>query len=428
MGVHCNQVTSPRSHSRSRSPCTSPRVTCPRSYLRSGRCPLESQAAQLLQQTAHPALVNLPHSAFEIVCNSEGGEKLCWDSSTIHEWKATLVGHKGQAAPMALLHCLVSNLAETYRLQVSRAQANGKPPCLTVPSASLAPQRVIADIVLASFSAVLHSQQELQLTRIVFSVEDASMQRALAKAWERLRVDFCGGETTWKCICNRCGGVHETLACPNFVQSAGCDPDAQLRAEAMCRNSTPNATLFTSRDDRERVYEQPSTTSPKKVPSRKPPPNLASGYQELPHGDSGSGLLSPTDCHLSPIKAKSQNISENIGYNAEIHEPMKVSEPSSKSYDWKPLKPDSGNSSNQNGCRPKPLIASATYVQLLQLQPGFSELDLRTAYKKAVLQWHPDRPVWQGSTEKELQEAADMFRRVKEAYDVLSNKTSKCKV
>jgi len=383
---------------------------------------LEFGAAQLLQQTAHAALVNLPDSAFHIVCNSEGEEKLCWDSSTIHEWKSKLVGHRGQAVPMALLHCLVSDLAETYRLQVSRAHANGKPPCLTVPSAALAPQRVVADIALASFSAVLHLQRELQLTQVVFSVEDASMQRALAKARERLRAHF--GEATWKCICNRCGGVHETLACPNFVQSPECDPDAQLRAEALCRNSTPNAALFTSRDDRERLYEQSQATSPNKVPFRKP--QLESVYQLLPHGD--SGLLSPKDCSLSPIKAKSQNASGKIGYDADACEPTKFCAPSCESQDGKAFKPDSGISWNHNGCRPKPLIGSATPLQLLQLQPAFSEVDLRTAYKKAVLQWHPDRPIWQGSTEKELQEAADMFRRVKEAYEFLSKRAPKCNV
>lgn len=389
---------------------------------------MELEAAQLLQQTAHPALVKLPSSEFTFVCFSQNEKTLSWDSKTIHEWKSKLLGHKGRSAPTALLHLMVSNLAEVYRVQVSCALADGKPLNLPVPSAPLAPQRVVSDIVLASLSAVLHSHKEFQLRQVVFSVEEASMQRALAKACERLRTahaDFHGGEAKWTCVCNRCGGAHDTLSCPNFVQSHDCDPDAQLRAEAFCRNSTPNATLLTSRYEREQVSAKCEASSPKNAASHKV--ESVTGYQQLPHGDDGP-LSSPKDCYLSPKKYRKVAGNARRASDFCMTQPANASEPGNgSSCDQKRSALGSGERCYDQVRRPKPAGAHATPLQLLELQSGFSDQDLRNAYKKAVLQWHPDRPLWQGASEKDLQEAADMFRRIKEAYDVLSKRGAKAK-
>jgi molecular chaperone DnaJ len=74
-------------------------------------------------------------------------------------------------------------------------------------------------------------------------------------------------------------------------------------------------------------------------------------------------------------------------------------------------------------CRPKPCTANATPLEVLNLPKNFTDQDLRSAYKKAVLVWHPDRPVWQNASQEERQAATDMFRRVKEAYDMLCAKS-----
>jgi len=443
-----------RSQLRSRSPCTSPRVTSPRpsprtsprSFLRGGRCHLEPQAALLLQQTAHPSLRNLPQSALHFTCSSfENEDNLQWNSKVIQEWKSKLVGNKGRADPTGLLHCLVSSLAETYRLQVSRAQADGKRLCLTVPSAKLAPPQVLADIVFASLSAAMHSQQGFQLTQIAFLMEDMNMCRPLVKALERLHAGFRGVDASLTCTCNRCGGAHGTLECPHFVQSAEHDPDAQLRAEATCRGSTPNAALYTPREESEPAWVEAMVEAIlKKFQSEQPTAACRSelvqcqpAHQQIPHGD--TGLLSPKDCNFraSKFRKKMQEMLDvgNVGCDQDMPEQTQSSEPGNcQSCDAKAFEFDSAKRCNvlyshaQSMCRPQPCSASATPLQILGLQVGFSEQDLRAAYKRAVLLWHPDRPVWQGSSQTQLQDAADMFRRIKEAYESLCKKDSRLKV
>mmetsp|Transcript_46705 Transcript_46705/g.82844 ORF Transcript_46705/g.82844 Transcript_46705/m.82844 type:complete len:326 (-) Transcript_46705:109-1086(-) len=64
-------------------------------------------------------------------------------------------------------------------------------------------------------------------------------------------------------------------------------------------------------------------------------------------------------------------------------------------------------------------------LELLGLRPGFTDEELRAAYKKAAMKWHPDRPAWRAAGEAEVRHATEMFQKVKDAYDLLSGKPSR---
>merc|ERR1712224_564604 len=153
---------------------------------------------------------------------------------------------------------------------------------------------------------------------------------------------------------------------------------------------------------------------PTEASSRKS--QCAIGYQQLPHGDQ--------QLPLSPGNSCSQQSRKISGSATSFSEELDQTQASNARCNNLGSLKCSGEKKWYPECRPKPCSASATPLQLLNLQIGFSEQDLRAAFKKAVLIWHPDRPVWQGSSEKDLQDATDMFRRVKQAYEVLSTKNS----
>ena len=59
------------------------------------------------------------------------------------------------------------------------------------------------------------------------------------------------------------------------------------------------------------------------------------------------------------------------------------------------------------------------YYEVLGLQKGASEDDIKQAYRKAALKWHPDR--WVNGTDKEKKTAEEKFKEASEAYSVLSD-------
>src|SRR6476619_6922841 len=56
----------------------------------------------------------------------------------------------------------------------------------------------------------------------------------------------------------------------------------------------------------------------------------------------------------------------------------------------------------------------ADFYQTLGVARGASELEIKTAYRKQAMQWHPDRN--NGS-----KEAEEQFKAITEAYDVLKD-------
>ncbi len=65
------------------------------------------------------------------------------------------------------------------------------------------------------------------------------------------------------------------------------------------------------------------------------------------------------------------------------------------------------------------------YYEVLGLQKGASEDDIKQAYRKAALKWHPDR--WVNGTDAEKKTAEENFKEASEAYSVLSDKDKRAR-
>lgn len=65
------------------------------------------------------------------------------------------------------------------------------------------------------------------------------------------------------------------------------------------------------------------------------------------------------------------------------------------------------------------------YYEVLGLQKGASEDEIKGAYRKAALKWHPDR--WVSGTDAEKKTAEEKFKEASEAYSVLSDPDKKAK-
>ncbi len=65
------------------------------------------------------------------------------------------------------------------------------------------------------------------------------------------------------------------------------------------------------------------------------------------------------------------------------------------------------------------------YYEVLGLQKGASVDEIKSAYRKAALKWHPDR--WVSGTDEEKKTAEARFKEASEAYSVLSDPDKKAK-
>ena len=70
-------------------------------------------------------------------------------------------------------------------------------------------------------------------------------------------------------------------------------------------------------------------------------------------------------------------------------------------------------------------MASKDYYGILGISKNASENDIKSAYKKAALKWHPDRHA--NESEDKKKEAEEKFKEIAEAYAVLSDPDKKRK-
>ena len=59
------------------------------------------------------------------------------------------------------------------------------------------------------------------------------------------------------------------------------------------------------------------------------------------------------------------------------------------------------------------------YYKTLGVAENASPEEIKSAYRKLAMKWHPDR--WANGTEEEKKKAEDEFKKVAEAYGVLSD-------
>lgn len=65
------------------------------------------------------------------------------------------------------------------------------------------------------------------------------------------------------------------------------------------------------------------------------------------------------------------------------------------------------------------------YYEILGISKNASEDDIKKAYRKLSIKWHPDK--WADKSEKEQKEAEEKFKEISEAYNVLSDKDKRAK-
>lgn len=68
-------------------------------------------------------------------------------------------------------------------------------------------------------------------------------------------------------------------------------------------------------------------------------------------------------------------------------------------------------------------MAKRDYYEVLGVSKGASDSEIKRAYRKAAMQYHPDK--FSNASEKEKKEAEDKFKEINEAYQILSDAEKK---
>ena len=68
-------------------------------------------------------------------------------------------------------------------------------------------------------------------------------------------------------------------------------------------------------------------------------------------------------------------------------------------------------------------MAKRDFYEILGIAKGASDTEIKKAYRKAAMKYHPDK--FSGASETERKEAEDKFKEVNEAYQVLSDENKK---
>ena len=70
-------------------------------------------------------------------------------------------------------------------------------------------------------------------------------------------------------------------------------------------------------------------------------------------------------------------------------------------------------------------MAKRDYYEVLGLQKGATADEIKKAYRKLAIKWHPDK--WQQASEAEQKTAEQNFKEVNEAYAVLSDEQKRAR-
>src|SRR5436305_9566879 len=82
------------------------------------------------------------------------------------------------------------------------------------------------------------------------------------------------------------------------------------------------------------------------------------------------------------------------------------------------------NNGNVNNSNSNTAIFSV-YAEL-NIDKTATQTDIKKAYRVEAMKWHPDKH--QGSTnEQELRQVEDKFKKIQQAYDILSNEQERAK-
>ena len=68
-------------------------------------------------------------------------------------------------------------------------------------------------------------------------------------------------------------------------------------------------------------------------------------------------------------------------------------------------------------------MAKRDYYEVLGVPKNASESDIKKAYRKAAMKYHPDK--FANSSEAEKKDAEEKFKEINEAYEILSDAQKK---